>query len=532
MSTVKILTENDLRTLVDIAGELTSQIDLNDLLQLILSKSGELTDSPDGAVLLYNTERNSLYFAGAIGKNSTLLLDTYGELSKQQIPIIGSNAGTVFLSGKSIIIDSVLEDLDHYKGVDRETRQPTQSMLCVPLIASDQHLGVMQLLNKRSNSYNERDKILLEQFANYAAIALRNARMFEELIAHMGLYTDSMFSGGVTELLKQLKSPARIEKLTVLFADMRGFRLLCQVINNPERIIEISSQFVTMLSEQVLLNGGVVNKFLGDGILALFRNEDHAQRSVKCAFSMINEFMKLKLSWNQDSIAQLDFLDIGIGITTDDMIIGTIGNAKLHDFTVIGTAVNLAAAFEKEARAGKRILVDHLTYVAVKNMVAEIEGPFNYELRQPDQRVGNFYKQYYLKQLSENKKETVFISHNQSDRHFVEQELIPLLDKNGIKHWYSNEDIGAGKSWVRSINEGLDFCNWFFVIVSKNSVNSNWVKEEVDMAASRPQLLNKIIPIQIDDTKLEEVHPFLIHKQSIDIRIEEKFMKELLGLFL
>ena len=525
------LTINDLTALVQIAGELTSQIDLKDLLQLILSKSGELSDSPDGAVLLYNAQRNSLYFAGAIGNNSALLLDRFGEFAQNQIPIVGSKAGTVFSSGESIITDYVPDDVDHFKGVDKETDQPTQSMICVPLIASGQRLGVVQLLNKRSGKYDERDRILLKQFANYAAVALRNASLFEELIAHMGLYTSPQFRGGVTELLNQLKSPARTEKLTVLFADMRGFRLLCQVINNPEKIIAISSQFASMLSQQVLLQNGIVNKFLGDGILALFRGEDHAYRSVMCAFSMLTQFSRLKLSWDEESIAQLDFLDIGIGITTDEMIIGTIGDAKINDFTVIGTAVNLAAAFEKEARGGKRILVDHLTYLAVKDAVAEIEGPVIYELRQPDQRTGNFYKQYHLKLLAPNTNDTIFISHSQADRQFVENELLPLLDKNGIKYWYSNEDIKAGESWVHSINNGLDLCNWVFVVISQNSSTSKWVKEEVDMAASRSQLLNKIVPIKLDDTKIEDVNPFLRHKQSIDVRNKEKYIKEILALF-
>ena len=286
-----------------------------------------------------------------------------------------------------------------------------------------------------------------------------------------------------------------------------------------------------MLSHSVLLHGGIVNKFLGDGILALFRNEDHIKQAVKCAFSMLDEFEKLKFSWDQNSTTPLDFLDIGVGITTDEMVIGTIGNEVIHDFTVIGTAVNLAAAFEKEARNGRRILVDHPTYMAVKDMVAQIEGPVDYELRQPDQRRGNLFKQYHLKQFIAAKSDIVFISHNQLDRQFVEQQLIPLLNEIGIKHWYSNEDIKVGESWVRSINTSLDSCNWVVVVVSQYSRNSAWVKEEVDMAASRSHLLNKIIPIQIDETKLEEVSSFLIHKQSIDARNKEKFAARLLALF-
>ena len=223
------LSTNDLLSLVQIASELTSQIDLKDLLQLILSKSGELIDSPDGAVLLYNKERNSLYFAGAIGEKSPLLLEEFGEWAQKQVPL-DSKAGTVFSSGQSIIVDSVAQDVEHYKGVDRVTSQPTQSMLCVPLVVADKTLGVMQLLNKRSGVYTDRDCVLLEQFANYAAIALRNSRLFEQLIAQMGLYTSKADGHSITELINELNSPARMERLTVLFADMRGFRQLCQVI--------------------------------------------------------------------------------------------------------------------------------------------------------------------------------------------------------------------------------------------------------------------------------------------------------------
>ncbi len=531
MSIENSLTKNDLIDLVKIAGEITSQINQNDLFQLILNKAGELTDSPDGALILYDKDRDSLYFAGALGKNSDMLLKKYGEFAEEQIPVKGSKAGGVFESGKSLIVKSLKGDLEHYKKIDDETRQPTESMVCVPLQMAGENKGVMQLLNKRIGEYNNRDQILLENFAIYATIALRNANLFEGLIAHMGLYTSHQSNGGIEELFNQLKSPARVEKLTILFADLRGYRVLCQTINDPAKILAMTSKFVIMLSEQVLINGGIVNKFLGDGILAFFRDGDFAKRAVNSAFSMIAEFEKLKASWNDENSEQLEFLDIGFGITTDNVIIGTIGNSKVRDFTAIGTAVNLAAAFEKAARGGKRVLVDQLTYLAVKDILFEYDGPFNYELRQSDQRGGNIYKQYHLKKLSFKKPSKVFISHSQKDRLFVEEELIPLLNDMGIDNWYSKNDIKGGQSWVNSIYTAMDSCNFLFVIISNSSADSNWVKDEIDMAAARSYLRNKIIPIKIDDTKLENVNSFLLDKQSIDARNKDKFYLELKTIF-
>jgi adenylate cyclase len=523
-----ILTPVDLLALVKTAGELAARIDLDDLLHEILNRAGQLTDSPEGAILLYSPERGTLFFADAIGGIAPQLLEKYGESSEEQVPVKGSKAGGVFLSGESIVVDSVAADPGHFKGVDEETGHTTQSMVCVPLSAGGERLGAMQLLNKRSGNYDRRDRVLLEQFAGHAAVAIRNARLFEDLISHMGLYASREFRGGAADLLKQLRSPAAVEKLTVMFADMRGFRLLCQVVNHPERILHMSNQFITLLSRQVLRHGGVVNKFLGDGILALFRYGDHAQRAVTCAFAMAQKFNALRKEWDDESNAQLDFLDIGIGITTDHMIIGTIGNEKIRDFTAIGTAVNLAAAFENDARGGRRILVDQLTYLAVKDSVAEVEGPVNYELRQPDQRVGNYYKQYHLKSLTAARRHRAFISHSHLDREFVEGELIKTLGANGIDYWYSKDDIKAGSSWVQSITEGLERCDWMLVVVSAASARSEWVKDEVNMAAAHPYLRSRIIPVCLDDTPPGDVHLILGFKQAVMVEDGEAYAEKLL----
>ena len=86
-------------------------------------------------------------------------------------------------------------DLNHFKGVDEATRRATASMVCVPLVAVSRRthepraLGVVQILNKRSGNYSLRDRLLLERFADQAAVAIENAILVGELFAHMGLYS-------------------------------------------------------------------------------------------------------------------------------------------------------------------------------------------------------------------------------------------------------------------------------------------------------------------------------------------------------
>jgi adenylate cyclase len=131
-----------------------------------------LTDSPDGSVILHDETRNCLYFADAVGASAQLLLNEWGKASGQSVPMVGSKAGQVFTSGVSTIVDAVIDDPNHFKGVDEDTKQQTSSMVCVPLIVTSRRsgeprtLGVIQILNKRSGNYTERDIVLLERFAD------------------------------------------------------------------------------------------------------------------------------------------------------------------------------------------------------------------------------------------------------------------------------------------------------------------------------------------------------------------------------
>jgi class 3 adenylate cyclase len=325
-----------------------------------------------------------------------MLLTEWGEFSKKNIPLAGSISGEVFTSSIPLVIDKVT---DHFKGVDKDTQKDTKSMICVPLTVTGQNLGVMQLLNKRTGNYLQRDLVLLEHFANIAAVAIRNAQLFKELMIHMGFNSLAHKGKGPLDFFHELEKPVCSEMITVVFIDMRGFTQLCQILNSPRSAHEHLREFLSLLTDEVISHNGMINKILGDGLLALFRNNNHELDAVRCAFSITNKFDLLKNRWNEKCNVDLNFLDIGLGIVTDSVIIGTISGEHFRDFTVIGNAVNLAAAFEKRAKAGKRILVDQITYTATKEYIAEIEGPVNFELRKDDQTSGHIYKQYNLKQL-------------------------------------------------------------------------------------------------------------------------------------
>jgi hypothetical protein len=110
----------------------------------------------------------------------------------------------------------------------------------------------------------------------------------------------------------------------------------------------------------------------------------------------------------------------------------------------------------------------------------------------------------------------VFVSHSAQDREFVEKEIVQLLQSHGIETWYSTDDIGAGVKWERSIREGLKSCDWFLVVLSNESVKSEWVEAEVHWALDERK--DRIVPVRIDDCDEADLHLKLRQIQAVDFR--------------
>jgi adenylate cyclase len=392
------LSSEDLLALVHSAKELGSEIDLSDLLDKILQRGCDLTNSPSAAIFL-DDEGKGLFAAAASGPKAEGLLSHFGEASANRVPYEGSKAGRVFVSGEALLEGSIRSDPEHFKAVDERLHHLTESMVCVPLKTRDDCIGVVQLLNKVSGDYSQHDIVLLEHLASLASLAIHNARLFQELLAHKGLLTSSTKGRKTSDLIRELSAPAHRERMTVLFADMRGFTRLLQSIGDPIDIVGHVNEFLELLANQVLSYDGLVNKFLGDGVLALFRGPDSEMRATRAAFDIVDRFDEMKERWNRERSEALNFLDVGVGIVTGDVIIGSIGTGRVRDFTAIGAFVNLAAAFENDARGGNRVLVDQSTFRAVAGIIAEADKPTIYEMRKPDQPSGVQYTRYHIRRI-------------------------------------------------------------------------------------------------------------------------------------
>ena len=150
--------------------------------------------------------------------------------------------------------------------------------------------------------------------------------------------------------------------VTVMFTDIRNFTALAETLK-PEQSLALLNQFLTVISEVIETFGGVVDKYLGDGVMALFgapvTREDDAQRALNCALEIRRRVEALGPVLAQRN---LPHPQIGIGINTSRVIAGNIGSPSRLNYTVLGDGVNLASRLEGlTKRYHVPIVVGHAT---------------------------------------------------------------------------------------------------------------------------------------------------------------------------
>jgi hypothetical protein len=123
----------------------------------------------------------------------------------------------------------------------------------------------------------------------------------------------------------------------------------------------------------------------------------------------------------------------------------------------------------------------------------------------------------------------VFVSHSTKDRVVVEEQILPLLQTHGIRVWYCQDDLLPGKHLDRAIRAGLQECDWFLVVVSKNSAASDGVQEEVDWALNYRRKADRIIPVRIDEVRADELKLGFARLLSVDLRDVADARKKLLS---
>ncbi|MBS2021881.1 MAG: PAS domain-containing protein, partial [Deltaproteobacteria bacterium] len=463
--------------LLEITSDISADAHVSEFLRRLAQAGEELLGAERCFVFVHDNAKNVLWSLSPAGRL---------EVRPGQ-GIVGS----AFVSGAVFKIDDAQHDPRNDRDLDRVIDVITRTILCVPLVTKRGiHVGVFAALNRRGGPFTERDELRLRSLAAQAAVALENARLFDE-VSDEKAYTESILgslsdavisldpelrvakvnaaaerlfgwrdgevrakplrallpgaenefehellervaktgkpdsaddtdlkrpdgavltvnlnatplanakgeSMGSLFVLEDITSEKRVrgtmarylpkkvidqllegdraalggttQNITALFSDIRSFTTISEEIGARATVTMLNEYFTEML-EVIDRNNGVLDKFIGDAVMAIFgvpfAGEGDADNAVTAANEMIASLGRLnevRKGRGQQAIA------IGVGLNTGEAVAGNIGSPKRMSYTVIGDSVNLASRLEGATKQyGGSILLSEFTYAALKH---------------------------------------------------------------------------------------------------------------------------------------------------------------------
>lgn len=208
----------------------------------------------------------------------------------------------------------------------------------------------------------------------YSYRFILEGRNKEKIKQAMGKYISQDVMKNVVQNIDDIKLGGKKAVVTVLFADIRGFTSMSEKMT-AEDVSKILNEYFTEIEPIISKYNGVINKFIGDAVMAVFGDpiEDlnHPVNAVRCANEMLKKVDQLQDKWLFEGKPKIE---IGIGINTGEAFVGNIGSEKRLEYTVIGDTVNLASRIESYNKVYKtNLLISSSTYSYVSGIADVIK---------------------------------------------------------------------------------------------------------------------------------------------------------------
>ncbi|MBQ7763832.1 adenylate/guanylate cyclase domain-containing protein [bacterium] len=199
-------------------------------------------------------------------------------------------------------------------------------------------------------------------------------RSKEKVKSAMGKFVSEDVMKRVVQDIDNLGLGGKRANVTVLFSDIRGFTSMSEQLT-PQEVSEILNEYFTEMEPIISKYNGIINKFIGDAVMAVFgepiQDKCHAKNAVKSAYEMLQKVKELQKKWAKEGKPKIE---IGIGIATGEVFVGNIGSINRMEYTVIGDTVNLASRLEGYNKVYKtKLLISPATYQEVKSIVDVIK---------------------------------------------------------------------------------------------------------------------------------------------------------------
>lgn len=271
---------------------------------------------------------------------------------------------------------------EQFRGAESIVSQGVRSTICAPLLTESNVHGVIY-----ADRFDPFSTFSAEDLELISAVAAQTAVTVETVKAHNRLAREEVARANYSRFMPEyvvkqmLENPDSFklgginQTITVLFADIRGFTSLSEKAN-PEKVVGLLNKYFTAMSEIIFAHGGTLDKYIGDGLMALFgaptASPEDAMNALKTAVAMQQRIVTLNSELEAEGYNRIQ---TGIGLHTGVATVGYVGSEQRSEYTAIGDTVNLAARLESNARGGQ-ILVSDAT-------AAASGGAFSFTMHEP-----------------------------------------------------------------------------------------------------------------------------------------------------
>ena len=235
-----------------------------------------------------------------------------------------------------------------------------QSAMCAPLASRDRLFGLLYVDN-----LSTRGTFLQEDLEVFAVIAAQAGLAIDRVMAKSEVkrqgvqlvaferFLSPAISRKITAEAADIRLGGESQRITLLFADVRGFTTMAEKMK-PREAVEVLNEFFARMTKVIFEHDGTLDKYLGDGLMALFGApfalQNDAEAAVRAAVDMQKSLAEL------NNISGKPPLNIGIGIHTGEAVVGFLGTERRMDYTAIGDTVNVASRLTSQAGPGQIVI--------------------------------------------------------------------------------------------------------------------------------------------------------------------------------
>jgi adenylate cyclase len=254
---------------------------------------------------------------------------------------------------------------EQFAGVDSIVSQGVRSTICAPLMAESRVHGALYAdrLDPFA-AFKPDDLELISAVAAQTAIAVENARAHERLAreevarANYSRFLPEYVVKQMLENPESFKLGGVSQTITILFADIRGFTRISEHAN-PEKIVSLLNRYFSAMTDIIFAHGGTLDKYLGDGLMALFgaptATPDDASNALNAAVAMQRRLLGINRELRDEGFPEIG---VGMGLHTGEVVVGYIGSERRSEYTAIGDTVNTSSRLESNAQGGEILISD------------------------------------------------------------------------------------------------------------------------------------------------------------------------------